>query len=201
MSSCNPRAGVRTSVSVGASDDKALVLAAKSGNHNAFVELFNRHSQKILRTTHRFTRNHHDAEDAMQDAFLNAYLHIDKFDGRAQFSSWLIRIAINSSLIILRKRRRRSETSIDSAPDMDSMMIWNTVDTTSDIESHYLTQEDALRLRRAIQRLQPKLRSVVEIQQSQDRSLKETAEIANLSVAATKSRLLRARQALRRTLS
>jgi RNA polymerase sigma factor (sigma-70 family) len=201
MSSCNPPAGIRTSVPVEASDDTALVLAAKSGSHSAFVELFNRHSQKILRTTHRFTQNHHDAEDAMQDAFLNAYLHIGKFDGRAQFSSWLIRIAINSSLVILRKRRKRSETSFDSAPDVDSMLNWNIIDSTCDIEAHYFTQEDAMRLRRAIRRLQPKLRSVLEIQQAQDRSLKETAEIANLSVAATKSRLLRARQALRRTMS
>jgi RNA polymerase sigma-70 factor (ECF subfamily) len=83
---------------------------------------------------------------------------------------------------------------------MDSLINWNIVDSSADIEKHYLMQENALRLRRAIRRLQPKLRSVLEIQQAQDRSLKETAEIANLSVAATKSRLLRAKQALRRTM-
>jgi RNA polymerase sigma factor (sigma-70 family) len=181
-------------------DDTQLVSAAKSGDHYAFVELFHRHSAKILRTTLRVTGNHHDAEDAMQDAFLNAYAHIAKFDGRAQFGSWLIRIAINSSLIILRKRRIRPETSIDSSSDIDSSYVWNLIDSSADIETHYFIYERTVRLRKAIGRLPPKLRSVVEIQQARDGSLKETAEVANLSVAAAKSRLLRARQALRRTL-
>jgi RNA polymerase sigma factor (sigma-70 family) len=182
-------------------DDTQLVSAAKCGEHYAFVELFHRHSAKVLRATLRITGNHQDAEDAMQDAFLNAYAHIAKFDGRSQFSSWLIRIAINSSLIILRKRRIRPETSIDSVAENDSSYIWNLIDSSADIETHYFVHERAVRLRKAIGRLQPKLRSVVEIQQARDGSLKETAEIANLSVAATKSRLLRARQALRRTLA
>jgi RNA polymerase sigma factor (sigma-70 family) len=192
------------SVSVGATDsvsppdDVTLVLAAKAGEDFAFVELFNRHSPKVLRTTYRITQNHQDAEDAMQDAFLNAYVHIGKFDGRSQFSSWLIRIAINSSLVILRRRRIRPETSIDGISNRDASSKLDIVDHSADIETHYLVQEKVLCLRQAIRRLRPSLRDVVEIQQSQDRSLKETAEIANLSIAATKSRLLRARRALRK---
>jgi RNA polymerase sigma-70 factor (ECF subfamily) len=185
---------------VASRDDTALVLAAKSGEHCAFVELFNRHSAKVLRTTYRVTKNHHDAEDAMQDAFIKAYIHIGKFDGRAQFSSWLLRIAINSSLMILRRKRVRPEMSIESVVQQDPSHSWDLIDQSTDIETHYFMQERAVRLRHAIRRLRPMLRNVVEIQQSNDRSLKETAEIADLSVAATKSRLLRARQALRRTL-
>ena len=189
------------SAAVTSPDDATLVLAAKSGEHRAFVELFHRHSAKVLRTTFKVTKNHQDAEDALQDAFLNAYARINTFDGRAQFSSWLIRIAINSSLIILRRRRIRPETSIDSIAQQDPTRNWDLIDSSVDIETHYLLQERAVRLRRAIHRLRPILRNVVEIQQSQDRSLRETAEIANLSIAATKSRLLRARQVLRRTMS
>ena len=183
-----------------APDDRTLVLAAKSGEHYAFVELFHRHSPKVLRATYKVTRNHQDAEDAMQEAFLNAYVHIAKFDGRSQFSSWLIRIAINSSLMILRRKRIRPEASINSIGGHDSSHGWDLIDNSIDLEMEYLLQERAVRLRKAIRRLRPQLRSVVEIQQARDGSLKEVAEVANLSVAATKSRLLRARQVLSRTI-
>jgi RNA polymerase sigma factor (sigma-70 family) len=193
-------AGAGASVRVMPHDDAALVLLAKSGEHWAFVELFNRHSAKVLRTTYKVTKNRQDAEDAMQETFLSAYSHLRQFDGRAQFSSWLTRIAINASLIILRRKRIRPETSMDSTPHQDTMHSWDVIDRSADIEAHYLKQERAIRLRRAIGRLRPILRNVVEIQQLHDGSLKETAQIANLSLAATKSRLLRARQALRRTI-
>lgn len=200
MISCNLPLNVAASIYPKRWDDTLLVQAAQDGDHHAFVELFERHSAKVLRTTFKVTRNRHDAEDALQDTFLNAYKYIGKFDGRSQFSSWLIRIAINSSLIILRRKRIRPETSIDSMADADSSQSWDLIDSSADIESHYLLQERAVKLHKAIARLRPALRDVVEIQQAYDRSLKETAEIANLSVAATKSRLLRARQALRRSL-
>ena len=189
------------SAAVTSPDDATLVLAAKSGEHRAFVELFHRHSAKVLRTTFKVTKNHQDAEDAMQDAFLNAYARIHTFDGRAQFSSWLIRIAINSSLMILRRKRIRPETSIDTTAGSASVHSSDLIDDSIDLEMEYFLQERAMRLRKAIRRLRPQLRSVVEIQQAQDGSLKEVAEVANLSVAATKSRLLRARQVLRRTIS
>jgi RNA polymerase sigma factor (sigma-70 family) len=201
MSSYDASVGAGLSVVAKSPDDAMLVMAAKSGEHHAFVELFNRHSAKVLRTTYKITKNYPDAEDAMQDAFLNAYLHINAFDGRAQFSSWLLRIAINSSLIILRRKRIRPETSIDSIMADDTSHGWDPVDRSIDVEAHYVVQERAVRLRKAIHRLRPNLRNVVEIQQRYDGSLKETAEIANLSVAATKSRLLRAKQVLRRTMN
>jgi RNA polymerase sigma-70 factor, ECF subfamily len=94
--------------------DEWLVLAAKNDNANAFVELRDRHSYKILRTTYRITRNWEDAEDALQDSFLKAFIHLKKFEGRSSFSSWLTRIAINSSLRIMRKKRAKRELSIDA---------------------------------------------------------------------------------------
>ena len=181
-------------------DDTSLVLAAKSGEHSALIELFERHAAKVRRTAHRITKNPHDTEDAMQDAFLSAYSHICQFDGRAQFSSWLIRITINSSLSILRKRRKRLETSIDSMPHVDSPPAWDLSDPRADIERHYLLQERATILGNAIENLRPSLRDVLKIQQANGRSLRETAEATGLSLAATKSKLVRARQALRRSL-
>jgi len=88
-----------------ASTDEVLVAAAKLGDHQAFLALWRRHSSRVLKTTYRITGSREDAEDAIQDAWMKAYLHLNTFDGRAQFATWLTRIAINSSLMILRRKR------------------------------------------------------------------------------------------------
>jgi RNA polymerase sigma-70 factor, ECF subfamily len=181
-----------------ASTDEVLVAAAKLGDHQAFLELWTRHSSRAFKATYRITGNREDAEDAIQDAWMKAYLHLNTFDGRAQFTTWLTRIAINSSLMILRRKRARPETSMDIG-DGDTSQ-WEIVDQTKSVEELHTGQERVERLKRAICRLQPALRNVIEIHQSEDRSVKEVAELAGISVAATKSRLLRARKILRRLL-
>ncbi len=183
-----------------ASTDEVLVAAAKLGDHQAFLELWTRHSSRVFKTTYRITGNREDAEDAIQDAWMKAYLHLNTFDGRAQFATWLTRIAINSSLMILRRKRARPETSMDIG-DGDTWQHWEIADQTKSVEELYTGQERVERLKRAIFRLQPTLRNVVEIHQSEDRSVKEVAELAGISVAATKSRLVRARKILRKALS
>jgi RNA polymerase sigma-70 factor (ECF subfamily) len=180
--------------------DEELVFKTKSGEKQAFVELWNRHSTKILKTVVRITRNREDAEDALQDSFLKAYIHLGSFDGRSKFSTWLTRIAINSALMMLRRKRSIPETSMEICIHGEPRPQWEIQDHTVDTEGYYLRSERSRHLKRAIHRLKPVLREVVEIQQSQDYSIKEIAEAAGLSVAATKSRLLRARVALSRTL-
>jgi DNA-directed RNA polymerase specialized sigma24 family protein len=86
-----------------AATDEVLVAAAKLGNHPAFLQLWMRHSDRVFKVAYRITRNREDAEDASQEAWMKAYLRLNTFEGRAQFSNWLTRIAINSSLMILRK--------------------------------------------------------------------------------------------------
>jgi RNA polymerase sigma factor (sigma-70 family) len=106
--------------------DEWLVLTARDGSASAFAELRDRHSSKILRTTYRITRNWEDAEDALQDSFLKAFLHLNKFEGRSAFLSWVTRIAINTALMIMRKKRANKELSID--PDdngYESYDRWN----------------------------------------------------------------------------
>jgi RNA polymerase sigma-70 factor (ECF subfamily) len=183
----------------GASDE-LLITAAKSGDHPAFVELWTRHSKTAFNMAYRITGNRDDAEDVTQDAWLKAYRHLNTFDGRSKFSTWLTRIAINSALMILRRKRARPETSMEFT-DGESWQHWEIADQTKNVEELYARHEAAQRLRRAICRLQPTLRNVVEIHQSNDSSVKETAELAGISVAATKSRLLRARKILHRALS
>jgi RNA polymerase sigma-70 factor (ECF subfamily) len=177
--------------------DDVLVAAAKLGDHHAFAELWTRHSNRAFNMAYRIAGNRDDAEDAIQDAWMKAYKHLNTFDGRAKFSTWLTRIAINSSLMILRRKRSHPESSMEIT-DGDTWRHWEIADQTKNVEDLYATHERLERLRRAIRRLTPNLRNVLEIHQSNDRSLKEVAELAGISVAATKSRLLRARKTLRR---
>jgi RNA polymerase sigma-70 factor (ECF subfamily) len=180
--------------------DEDLVAAAKLRDHPAFAELWTRHSNTAFKMAYRITGNRDDAEDAIQDAWMKAYTHLNTFDGRAKFSTWLTRIAMNSALMILRKRRAHPETSMDWSADGETWQQWEMVDKKANIEEHYARKEARRRLNRAIHRLRPALRHIIEIQQSRDSSVKEIAQVAGISVAATKSRLLRARTLLRRSL-
>jgi RNA polymerase sigma-70 factor, ECF subfamily len=183
-----------------AAADEVLVAAAKSGDRLAFAELWKRHSNTALNMAYRVTRNREDAEDMVQEAWIKAYIHLKTFDGRAKFLTWLIRIVINSALMTLRRKRAHPETSIEGTDDG----VWHNceiADKTKNIEELYTSHERAVLLRRAIHRLQPSLRTVIEIHQSSGNSIKETADLAGISVAAAKSRMLRARAKLRRTLT
>ncbi|MGD0442806.1 MAG: sigma-70 family RNA polymerase sigma factor [Edaphobacter sp.] len=177
--------------------DEWLVLAAKNGNANAFAELRARHSRKILRTIYRITRNWEDAEDALQDSFLKAFTHLNKFEGRSSFSSWVTRIAINMSLMIMRKKRAIRELSIDAGDGCESDDRWEPRDLGEDPEHRYARHERAELLRGAIRQLPPALRAAVELQQAQEYSVQELADSLGISLAATKSRLLRARLSMR----
>ncbi|HET6217208.1 MAG TPA: sigma-70 family RNA polymerase sigma factor [Acidobacteriaceae bacterium] len=183
-----------------ATTDEALVAAAKLGDHPAFLELWTRHSSRVFKAAYAITRKREDAEDAIQDAWMKAYRHLNTFDGRAKFSTWLTRIAVNSSLMILRKRRSHPESAMELT-DGDTWQCWDIADRAKNVEELYAGQEKVERLRQAICCLQPALRIVVEIRQSNDRPVQEVAELAGLSLAATKSRLLRARKILRKALS
>jgi RNA polymerase sigma factor (sigma-70 family) len=200
MESCELQDEINVRFIGPATSDEALVAAAKSGDHPAFVELWDRHSNTAFRTVYRVTGNRDDAEDAIQDAWMKAYVHLKTFDGRAKFSTWLTRIAINSALMILRKRRAHSEISIDGSADGETWRQWEMADKRVNIEEHYARKEAEWHLKRAIHRLRPTLRTIIEIQQSHEGSVKEIAEAAGISVAAVKSRLLRARTMLRRSL-
>ena len=95
----------RLSSTIVREDEHLLVAAARAGDAAAFEELVNRYEGKIFRLTRNITGNHEDAEDAMQDAFLKAYAHLQDFHGDSRFYTWLVRIAANEALMRLRKRR------------------------------------------------------------------------------------------------
>jgi len=176
--------------------DEALVISAKAGMHLAYDELCRRHSTNTFRTIHRITRSKEDAEDALQESLLKAFTHLYTFDGRSKFSTWLTRIAINSALMILRKKRAHPESPFDG--DMLSGLLIS--DPASNPERHFLERERDLKLRKAVGRLPPLLREATEIRYSEEVSVSEVAARTRASLFATKSRLLRARKSLIRAL-
>src|SRR5438270_4601597 len=200
MQSCGPRHDIDLNCFGPATAEVLVVEAAKSGNHSAFEELWARHSNKAFKLVYRIIGNRDDAEDTLQDAWMKAFVHLKTFDGRSKFSTWLSRIAINSALMVLRRKRSRPETSMDWSGDGETWQQWEVPDSSLNIEDLYVKKEAELQLKEAIERLRPPLRSVMEIQRIHYRSNKEVADAAGISVTAVKSRLLRARALLRSSL-
>jgi RNA polymerase sigma factor (sigma-70 family) len=180
-------------------NEAKLVAAAKEGQRAAFGELCERHTAKVFRVVHRITRNREDAEDAVQDCFLSAFVHIKNFDGRSQFVTWLTRIAINAALAKLRKKRGIREIPMEEpSPSADFEPHYEVVDAAPNPEETYTQQERNDVLNTAIGGLRPRARKVVEVHQLQEYSIRETAEILGISTAAAKARMFHARIALRR---
>jgi RNA polymerase sigma factor (sigma-70 family) len=179
-------------------DEAMLVPAAKSGDSQAFIELSTPYRSRLVGQVNRITKNWADTEDVVQDALLNAFIHLDNFDGRSSFSTWLTRIAINCALMRLRKKSLTS-TALNCGPrtDEEPWQSWEPVDSRGTPEELFIKHEQEKLLHEAILRLSPRLREVIQLQQSGGSSLKEIAHRLGTSVGAAKSRLSRARRALR----
>src|ERR1700733_5763304 len=201
MSSCSAISdAVELSDSPDPMSDDVLVAAAQAGQEWAFTELCTRNSQRVFSMIFRVTKNREDAEDALQSSILRALLHLEQFDGRSSFATWFTRIGINSALMILRKKRIRLETSMDATAEGETWQTWQIADYSANPEEHYVGHEKSVRLKRAICRLPSTLRSVVELGQMEGHSMKQIANNMGISIPATKSRLARAKVALRKSM-
>jgi RNA polymerase sigma factor (sigma-70 family) len=179
--------------------EEQLIAAAKTGRRAPFGELCERHGKKVLRVIHRITRNREDAEDALQDCLLSAFVHVKDFNERSRFSTWLTRIAINAALMKLRKNRGAREVPIDEPnPPGEFERHIEIQDDAPDPEQTCRLRERTEILNTAILGLRPGARRVVELHQLQEHSLRETARILGMSTAAVKARMFHARVALRR---
>jgi len=183
-------------------DESALVAQAKAGDQNAFGELVSRYERKIYRLAKNITRNDEDAEDVLQDAFLKAYSHLDNFKGDSKFYTWIVRIAVNEALMRLRKRKTDRSVPLDEPMDLGEETVNREIAVWEDNpEQRYSKEEWRHILDEAVESLKPDFRTVFVLRDIEELSTEETAEALGISVPAVKSRLLRARLALREKLT
>jgi len=197
LSTLNPH---RLPSNVVREDEHLLVAAAKAGDAAAFEELVNRYERKIFRLTMNITRNREDAEDAMQDAFMKAYSHLDRFHEDSRFYTWLVRIAANEALMRLRKRRPNQFSLDEPIESEDDFVPQQIEDWKPSPEQRFAQTEMRDILRSVIEELQPDFRIVFLLRDVEGLSTEETAAAVGISEAAVKSRLLRARLKLRQKL-
>src|SRR5580700_8380309 len=179
--------------------ENQLIAAAKSGRRAPFGELCERHKKRVSCVTRRIIRNREDAEDAAQECFLNAFVHLKTFDGRSQFATWLTRIAINAALMKLRKNRGSRKVPIDEPKPSSKPVAQREFryDAPDPEESCSLRERKRI-VKSAISGLRPRARNVVELIHLQEHSIRETAQILGISTAAVKARMFHAKIALHR---
>ena len=186
----------------GVFDEAELVAKARQGDASAFNELVNRYGRKIFRLAKHITQNEEDAEDVLQESFLKAYGHLVDFQGQSKFYTWIVRIAVNESLMKLRKRKSDRTVPLDEPLDTGEdtvareIAVWD-----ENPEQKYSREELGVILDEAVQSLRPVFRTVFVLRDIEELSTEETAEALSISVPAVKSRLLRARLQLREKLT
>jgi RNA polymerase sigma-70 factor (ECF subfamily) len=183
-----------------ASDDGSLVARLRAGDEKAFEELVRAHGGRMLSVARRLLRDPDDAQDAVQDAFLSAFRSLEKFEGSSRLSTWLHRIVVNAALMKLRTKRRKPETSIEDllphfledGHQANPAVAWK-LPADQAVERAQLGQL----VRRSIDELPETYRTVLVLRDVEDLDTAETAEFLGIAPNAVKTRLHRARQALR----
>ena len=181
-----------------AETDEQLVRKSQEDDERAFGELVSRYESKVYSLALKMLRNPEDAEDVLQDTFLRAYRGIKSFKGNSTFSTWIYRITANSALMRLRKRQLPT-VSIDDADEREAPI--NIADWAPGPVEQMLNQETQAAMTEAIDALPPEFRQVFVLRDVEELSNAEVAEILDLSVAAVKSRLHRARLKVRNRLA
>ena len=181
--------------------DEALVAATKRGDVEAFEELVLRHRQRVLAVAQRITNNREDAEDVVQESLHKAFLHLDAFQEKSRFSTWLTRIVMNDAFMLLRRRRGVVEVLPENPDDDMKSSSEAFVDHSPNPEESYLRRERTEFLAEAINRLGSTIRTAILLRDIEERSVKETAKILDASITAVKARVFQGRRKLRRTLN
>ena len=184
-----------------ACDDLDLVHASKTGDVTAFEQLVKRYDRKLLRIAQSVTHNREDSQDVVQEAFLKAYQNLSAFREDSKFSTWLIRITVNQSLMKLRKQRTTKEESLneDFQAEGDIGPI-EVTDWAPNPEQLYWASELRTILINCLEELSPILRTVFVLRDIEGLTIDQTVEVLNVSETAVKARLWRARLQLRELL-
>lgn len=180
----------------GSVSDEQLVARIRSGQTTLFEELMRRYNQRVYRVARAIVKNETEAEDVMQQAYLNAFAHLQQFAGRAKFSTWLTRIVIHEALGRRRQARRTDQLSNDSGGDA---MPHAQSDVPSPERQAYASELKRL-VQDAVDALPDSYRAVFMLREIEGLSTSETAEGLDLGEEAVKTRLHRARALMRREL-
>ena len=184
--------------------DRALLARLRAGEEAAFAELVRTCGGRMLATARRLLQDEQDARDAVQEALLSAFRGLSRFAGEARLSTWLHRIVVNAALMKLRTRRRRPEASLDGLlPRFDEHGEWAERGEATALEGdRWLERQEARnRVRRCIPLLPESLRTVLVLRDLEEMDAETAAELLGISGGALKTRLHRARQALRTLLA
>jgi RNA polymerase sigma-70 factor, ECF subfamily len=182
--------------------DEQLLSRARSGDQMAFGELCLRYTGMLKQRIFRIVRNREDAEDVLQETLLRAYRHLDTFRGTCRVSTWMMKIGINTSLMILRKRRSMPEVISEQVFE-DGLRFESPEfrDPGLNPEQRYIADQTIDKLRSIMRRLPVRIRTVMDLYCVKERRLKDAAAILGITEATAKSRVLRGRNRLRRSLS
>ena len=181
--------------------DAQLLALAQEGEEAAFAELVNRNSSTSFKLAMSILKDRQDAEDAVQNSFWNAWKHLRGFQGDSKFSTWISSIVINQCLMRLRKARRASFLYLDGGVDGSEVRMPELSDRGPSPEAQLDGKEMAAILHREIGRLPPMFRSVLVLRELDELSMDDVALRLGISLVAAKSRLMRARNELRRRLA
>jgi len=179
--------------------DAVAVANAREGDQDAFRVLVERHSHALFRLAFRMTGNEQDAEDIVQDTLLRAYRQLDKFESRANFGTWLHRIAANCALDLLRKRKRRE----DKCDQVDFASIETSVSLPSGEpapDRALVNSEVQQMVQSALQELTPMERTAFVLRHFEHKSIDEIGSVLDLRASAAKQAIFRAVQKVRRSL-
>ena len=185
--------------------DEALVARARGGDFHAFEELVDRYEDKIFRLAYRFVRNETEAKEILQDTFLSVWRKLDTFKGDAQFGSWLYRVATSAVLLRLLTHLLHLGVSIEELPvdyldNYGQLPQWGE-NWAKRPDDELQSEELRRRIQQAVDELPDIYRTVFIVRDVEGLSTEETAEVLQISVPTVKTRLHRARLALRNAIS
>lgn len=182
--------------------DKALVVAAKNGDGQAFDILVRRYRSKMLRIAQRFTRNEADAEDIVQQSFQKAFVHLQQFEGHSTFSTWLTRIAINQALMLLRKKVSTAEVPLVEQSNVENgaTLSQDFPDSRVNPEDCCARQEQKEILSAALNKLSPGMREAIRLREIEELSTKEAARVMGISTLAVKARVFHGRKKIAKSI-
>lgn len=181
--------------------DSSILERLKGGDMTACEDCVAMHSDGLYRLSLRLLRDENEAEDIVQETYLNAFKAIDSFDGRSSLGTWLFRIAYNNAMMRLRKKHPSTVEIEQSTFSNSDTLPRELFDWCCLPEKDFLTAEAKTQIKMAISELSEPLRTVFSLRDLEGLSTSEVAQILDISESAVKVRLHRARLALRARLS